>query len=628
VEGRLSTRVRTALWRHRSVAITMALGALLAVACWPVPEWTTWGPGLDASWLTALHLAIQDGLHFGHDIVFSYGPLGFLLFPTPYFGWTSAVALAFVAIVYWLLACTLLGLARTVLPLWAAGLVAFLGLRVTPLIGAAESLEALAFLGAVYLLASAPPWSQRAVTAAVCGAVGGVALLGKANAGVVIAAVMIITASQLLRPWWRGLAIGGASMAAAFVASWIVLGQRLTDVVPWARLTYDLIAGYSSAMSTFPGPSGAPATIAAASMFAALLAGLWLVGRELPRSNRKAILLIGAIVGFSVFKEAFVRWHYATWFAVATLLAFSLALGRVRWHLLVASLATCLAALVLFVGVSPARLLDPVTPASNAASQWTTVIDPAKRHAAYEQTTRRMQMGYRLDPAFLAAVGKNTVHIDPWEAGVAFAFRQLNWHPLPIFQSYAAYTTALDEANAAVLRSSNAPERLIRMPPVAIDERFPWFEPPTTMVEMICRYEQLRGALFGRIPSRCGPIQRLGTVSASVGQTIDVPVDPRPDRMIVASFDGVASSPLERVITLLWKGDPWYITLNGTSEYRLVPGTAPDLHVLSTPATLDWAAPFAFPAPTRTIEITAGADGHSSSDHLTIRFYSIAVAAP
>src|SRR5262245_52061436 len=34
--------------------------------------------GLDASWVTALNLAFLHRLRFGHDLLFTYGPLGFV----------------------------------------------------------------------------------------------------------------------------------------------------------------------------------------------------------------------------------------------------------------------------------------------------------------------------------------------------------------------------------------------------------------------------------------------------------------------------------------------------------------------------------------------------------------------
>ena len=91
---------------------------------------------------------------------------------------------------------------------------------------------------------------------------------------------------------------------------------------------------------------------------------------------------------------------------------------------------------------------------------------------------------------FLAAVAGQTVHIDQWQTVAAFAYPEMRWSPLPVFQSYSAYTTALDEINADRLRRAAAPTRILRErfddldgTPYAVDRRFVWFEIPAAMLE-------------------------------------------------------------------------------------------------------------------------------------------------
>ncbi|MCI0720040.1 MAG: hypothetical protein L0338_13885, partial [Acidobacteria bacterium] len=43
----------------------------------PVPV-TPPSPGLDSSWRIALVIAVENGWHFGEQILWTYGPLGFL----------------------------------------------------------------------------------------------------------------------------------------------------------------------------------------------------------------------------------------------------------------------------------------------------------------------------------------------------------------------------------------------------------------------------------------------------------------------------------------------------------------------------------------------------------------------
>jgi hypothetical protein len=51
--------------------------AIVAWACLRFPH-TTLTQSLDPSWTAVLMYARENGLQFGRDIVFTYGPLGFL----------------------------------------------------------------------------------------------------------------------------------------------------------------------------------------------------------------------------------------------------------------------------------------------------------------------------------------------------------------------------------------------------------------------------------------------------------------------------------------------------------------------------------------------------------------------
>jgi hypothetical protein len=64
--------------RLRSVAGSSPfVRVLLAIVTWNVVFLAPSG-GLDQGWEYGLYAAAHDGLHFGTDIVFTYGPLGFL----------------------------------------------------------------------------------------------------------------------------------------------------------------------------------------------------------------------------------------------------------------------------------------------------------------------------------------------------------------------------------------------------------------------------------------------------------------------------------------------------------------------------------------------------------------------
>lgn len=53
------------------------------------------------------------------------------------------------------------------------------------------------------------------------------------------------------------------------------------------------------------------------------------------------------------------------------------------------------------------------------------------------------------------------MHVDPALASLAWAQR-VPWPPLPVFQTYVAYTGSLDRRNASALASPGGPPRIVR----------------------------------------------------------------------------------------------------------------------------------------------------------------------
>ena len=123
-------------YTRRAVPIltsSVALGALLAMLSWPGTR-ATLAPtaGLDPSWQAALAMAAHHRLDFGTDIIWTYGPFGFLVsrslyYPIPaaldttlftvfstafpaYRGFMVLLALLMMAAVYLLLTRTRIGL--------------------------------------------------------------------------------------------------------------------------------------------------------------------------------------------------------------------------------------------------------------------------------------------------------------------------------------------------------------------------------------------------------------------------------------------------------------------------------------------------------------------------------------
>ena len=104
-----------------------------------------------------------------------------------------------------------------------------------------------------------------------------------------------------------------------------------------------------------------------------------------------------------------------------------------------------------------------------------------------------------LSKEILGEVKRHSVDIYPWGTAYILA-NNLNWKPRPVFQSYAAYTPWLDEANYNFFKSNNSPSYIIwitkgtdiaRLPTGSIDERYLLNDEPKTIHKILDSYEPL-----------------------------------------------------------------------------------------------------------------------------------------
>jgi hypothetical protein len=81
---------------------------------------------------------------------------------------------------------------------------------------------------------------------------------------------------------------------------------------------------------------------------------------------------------------------------------------------------------------------------ADAVGQIDALLSPTDRHASEAEARAALRASYGISPALAARVTGETVQIDPWEAAVAWAYPQMRWDPVPVFQTCNAHTTRLD----------------------------------------------------------------------------------------------------------------------------------------------------------------------------------------
>src|ERR1700761_258600 len=218
------------------------LGALLA---WPVGMKPP-GTGIDASWNAALAMGAYEGLHWGKDLVFTYGPLGFLQTQLVWFTDQTVLSFLYSSLIYVVFTVGLVWALRRRLALPLACLAAFVAVALLPLLE-------LALLSAVFacfwLFEGGAEGGGRKLDAFVLAAAAFAALaaLIKLSTGPLVAVVLLLGLIGA-RVGTRRVVAYLVALAVFLVALWLAAGQRLGDIPDFVAHTVQISSGYSSAM--------------------------------------------------------------------------------------------------------------------------------------------------------------------------------------------------------------------------------------------------------------------------------------------------------------------------------------------------------------------------------------------
>jgi hypothetical protein len=183
----------------------------------------------------------------------------------------------------------------------------------------------------------------------------------------------------------------------------------------------------------------------------------------------------------------------------------------------------------------------------------------------------------------LSLVKDKTVDIIPWELSLVEA-NHLNWKPTPNLQSYAAYTTTLDNINFESFFKE--PRNYIFYNFSSIDGRHPFFDQPKTFSSVFCNYEPSSASpdfihtsslsniilLAKRKLSRCSPTTLGETVSIpwNASRSIDVS-----DEAIIRSNIKFKYSILGKIYKTIFRAPPVMMQVDyadgSRKKYRIIP---------------------------------------------------------
>ena len=585
--GRSDSRPPATWWVPASI--------VLAFLTWPV--WSTRVyAGLDASWQIALHLAAAHRMRFGHDLVFTYGPLGFLSQPVLVTAGTGTAAVLWVFATHLGFSALLVWRAAQSMPRFLAVLVAYAATAVIGALGYAiivpDYLVFVALFLAVWMLERSDPPPAWALILG--GVVAAVQLCVKLNGGVVCL-LLLLLASWRARP--GGIASASvllASYCAAVIALWVITGNQLADLPTWIRLSGHVASSYTGiAAMEAPGrvyEYGLVATVGVLGSAAVLL-----LAKDHDPAGMLSLAAIWLVYSFAYLKEGFVR-HDAH--ALVCFAALGIGLLAFTWRggaglLAAAALATTIAATAVAPELRGTVPLYPRRAASAAASSLCDALVPRRRDVAIDEGRAGARWALGIDSTTLADLRGKTVDVEPDKTAAVWAFG-LDWRPEPVVQQYLAGNEVLDSYNADALASRGA-ERILRQEVwPALDGKHPMLEAPSTFRTLVCRYRQLtsRGgwAVFARADDRCATPRPIGSAHADSGDTVAVPPPPSSRDIVFARIHGSESVAARIAELLLKRPHQPTIWLDG-ELYRFVPATAEGPLILRLPAVAGISAP-------------------------------------
>lgn len=572
-----------------------------------------WQGEIEDSYLQVLNTAFAGGWQFGRDLVFTYGPWGFLYAGHhPATHTLAAFAWLGLTLAFWV------ALWRAARRLWNNALIAWLWLMVVaavsglPIFVTRLDIGFKGFIVLLWLYAFFLDDRRPSVPQVALGICLGLLSLVKfsvlVDSTVIVALISLDAVVRHRRFPWISLVF-----AASVLLFWMAARQHLSCLGPYLRYSWLLTGGFSeSMMLTGPKETGDICLFLAVAVLPCGVAG-WFTWTQ---RRCFALFPLGglAFLLFTAFKYGYVRHDGHELVAISQLLLLSLALPAVavatgrqdssrdnmapaaslfpeqaspwlpRRGLL--SLAPSLFALLLAASISSRYyrggllipFLSTLAPRQLAAPA-RLLRGAAAARTDYENYLAGIRGGQSVGPF------AGTVDTYPGNAAALLA-QGLPYRPRPVMQSYQAYAPEFAELNASFLRGPRAPDNIL-FQLFPIDDHFPALDDGLSWPELLARYDVLQVTWSG-VELRRSPVPRpwdltpLMDLPVPLGQVVALPAVT--DAVLWAKLDspltltGIATTALFKP-PILWL-TVW--TQEGRElRFRLVPGLARGGFVLS-----------------------------------------------
>lgn len=432
--------------------------------------------GLDPSYIWALNYFFTKGIVAGRDVVFSYGPLGFLMFPLP-LGNNILISIVFESFFKFIFVYLLLQLGFGIRNKGLSMSKLFVVLLVFAISNFVEFEYVFMFMlpycvAAAMLLFSESGKKVYMVLGSITLSFSALTMFPNAVGAIFVMtgffAVYSFNNRLKIRLVLESLILVGITSILFFVLFWFFANNSLGGIGTFLFSRLELAQGNSGAMALDHTDNFVLLVISLISFVAAL----WSAGDRRSRMlSLMFILPIYAMTKYGFSRADFRHYRHVFDFFVLYFLFFMLYMRKIS-VLIILFLAVFLGSFFLNIKVtfpeehfSFVPTLERMIASGGIKNFQTSVLNYSNRKKELLAVSKDNLEPDVLDGTIIEAIGGKSVDIYPWELSIVPA-NDLTWKGRPIMQSYFANTQKLDIQNALALKKE--------MPKFMLFERNGW----------------------------------------------------------------------------------------------------------------------------------------------------------
>jgi len=587
----------------------LVLPIIVFFLIWTVPDILNQvNGGLDPSWILAIHLAKLTEFTWGSEIVWTYGPLGYLLHPinVDAYLWSHVVIYK---IISHILFFTIIGFFsyKTKFPVITALSFGFLSIFLTdraityyPIIGI--------LLGYFLYIEYCKKWILIIPLSIATSFL----FFTKGDLGFGSLSILVLSCIVLLtRRRVKEVIVCISTYFSSLLLMWSAMNYPLEKFAEYFENTLSLISGYTVAMSL-----EAPINFISFAIVGWILYFLIIIDSIKKDRKNLTIIFISSGILFSFFRLGFVReghvtFYFILWATIMLIFLFSNTKTKIRINSTLKY--SIIAIVIIFVLTSNLALVVKFSPRDSSEGLNREKFLELYSHFLFNPFTKLEIQKYptymeyfTYDEKFesqriseklalknqypiisedtLETIDDQKVDVIPFDVALLYAY-DLNWYPRPILGSYNAYNSHLDEIDASFFKQESSPQFLIYKFR-SIDGRYPGFDEPLTSQTILCNYHGVQKIANGfhllekNSKNICFEEKKLYSINADFGEKILVPESE--DGFIIGKIK-IEQNLLGKLSDILYKSPKVYFQINeNEKKFRFLYPTAVNGLILST----------------------------------------------